>query len=40
MIALINNWKVYGRKWSWPILRHYPGIFLDGLRKAGLQVNI
>jgi hypothetical protein len=27
------NWKGHGRKWSWPNLRYYPGIFLEGLRK-------
>jgi hypothetical protein len=28
------NWEGYGRKRSWPNLRYYPGIYLDGLRKA------
>jgi hypothetical protein len=28
------NWKGYGREWSWPNLRYYPGIFLEGLRKT------
>jgi hypothetical protein len=28
------NWKGYGRKWAWPNLRYYPGICLEGLRKA------
>jgi hypothetical protein len=28
------NWKGYGRKWSWPNLRYYPGIFLEGLWKT------
>jgi hypothetical protein len=27
------NWKGYGRKWSWPSLRYYPSIYLEGLRK-------
>jgi hypothetical protein len=27
------NWREYGRKWSWPNLRYYPGICLEGLRK-------
>jgi hypothetical protein len=39
------NWKGCGKKWSWPNLRHYPAICLEGLRKttknfvriAGLQ---
>lgn len=38
----------YGRKMSWPILRYYPGSFLEGLRKStetpvrteGLRVEI
>jgi hypothetical protein len=25
------NWKGCGRKWSWPNLRYYPGICLEGL---------
>jgi hypothetical protein len=25
------NQKVYGRKWSWPNLRHYPRICLERL---------
>jgi hypothetical protein len=28
------NWKGCGRKRSWPNKRHYPGIFLEGLRKS------
>jgi hypothetical protein len=28
------NWKGCGRKWSWPNLKYYPGICLEGLRKA------
>jgi hypothetical protein len=28
------NWKGYGKKHSWPNLRHYPDIFLKGLRKT------
>jgi hypothetical protein len=27
------NWKGYGRKQSWPNLRYFPNIFLEGLRK-------
>jgi hypothetical protein len=27
------NWKGCGRKKSWPNLRYYPGICLEGLRK-------
>jgi hypothetical protein len=41
------NWKRCGRKWSWPNLRYYPDICLEGLRKttrnlriAGLQAEI
>jgi len=42
------NWKGCERKWSWPNLRYYPGICLEGLRKttknsvriAGLQAKI
>jgi hypothetical protein len=42
------NWKGYGRKQSWPNLRYYPGICLEGLTKttktsvriAGLQNKI
>jgi hypothetical protein len=30
---MINQLKRRGRKWSWPNLRYYPGIFLEGLRK-------
>jgi hypothetical protein len=28
------NWKGFGTKRSLPILRHYPGIRLEGLRKT------
>jgi hypothetical protein len=28
------NWKGCGRKRSWPNLRYYPGICLEGLRKT------
>jgi hypothetical protein len=28
------NWKGCGRKQSWPDLRYYPGICLEGLRKS------
>jgi hypothetical protein len=28
------NWKEYGRKLSWPNLRYYPGICLEGLKKT------
>jgi hypothetical protein len=28
------NWKGCGRKWLWPNLRYYPGIFLEALRKT------
>jgi hypothetical protein len=30
----IMNWKVYGRKRSWPNLRYYSGICLEELRKT------
>lgn len=26
------NWREYGRKWSWPALRYYPGRGLEGAR--------
>jgi hypothetical protein len=29
----IMKWKAYWKKRSWPVLKHYPGICLDGLRK-------
>jgi hypothetical protein len=28
------NLKGFGRKWSWPNLSHYPGIYLEGFRKT------
>jgi hypothetical protein len=28
------NWKGFGRKRSWPVLRYYPGIRLEGPRKT------
>jgi hypothetical protein len=28
------NWKGYGRKWSWPNFRYYPGICVEELRKT------
>jgi hypothetical protein len=28
------TWKGFGRKQSWPNLRYYPGIYLEGLRKT------
>jgi hypothetical protein len=28
------NWKGFGKKRSWPILRPYPGIRIEGLRKT------
>jgi hypothetical protein len=28
------KWQGYGRKRSWPDLRYYPGIFVEGLRKT------
>jgi hypothetical protein len=31
------NWKGYGTKLSWPNLRYYTGIFLEGLRKITLN---
>jgi hypothetical protein len=41
------NWKGSGRKRSWPNLRYYHGIFLEGQNKttqivriAGLRVDI
>jgi hypothetical protein len=32
-LVAVNNCKGYGRKRSWPNLRHYPGIFLEGMKK-------
>jgi hypothetical protein len=42
------SWKGFGNKWSWPNLRYYPAICLEGLRKtsktsiriAGLQAEV
>jgi len=28
------KWKGSARKWSWAILRYYPSIYLEELRKA------
>jgi hypothetical protein len=28
------NWKEFGRQWSWPTLRYYPGIRLKGLTET------
>jgi hypothetical protein len=28
------NWKLYGRKQSWPLSRSYPDIFLEGPNKT------
>jgi hypothetical protein len=28
------NLKGFGRKWSWPNLRYYPDIYLEGFRKT------
>jgi hypothetical protein len=28
------SWKIYESKRSWPNLRYYPGICVEGLRKA------
>jgi hypothetical protein len=33
------NWKEYGRKQSWPNLRYYPGICLEGLRETMKNVS-
>jgi hypothetical protein len=45
---MIIHFKECGKKRSWPNLRHYPGIWLEGLRKTtkkrvrvtGLQAEI
>jgi len=29
----VTNWTGNARKWSWPNLRYYPDIYLDGLKK-------
>jgi hypothetical protein len=34
IIKRITNWKGYGIKRPWPILRYYPVTFLEGLRKT------
>lgn len=42
------NWKLCGGKWSWPILKYYPSICVEGERKttktpvttAGLWIEI
>jgi hypothetical protein len=34
VIGKLINLKGYGRKQSWPNSRHYPGICVEGLRKA------
>jgi hypothetical protein len=31
---ILMNWKEYGRRRSWPKLRQYRGIYLEGLRKT------
>jgi hypothetical protein len=28
------NWKRCGKKWSRPILRYYPRIYMEGMRKT------
>jgi hypothetical protein len=33
------NWKIYGRKRSWPNLRHYPGNCPEGLRKPSTTLS-
>jgi hypothetical protein len=33
------NWKICGRRESWSNLRYYPGIYLEGLRKATIILN-
>jgi len=35
----ILNWKLCGKKRSWPILRYFPSIFLDELRKFRKQIS-
>jgi hypothetical protein len=39
-ITRIMNWKGYGRKRSWPNLRCYSSIRLEGLRKTRTSVRI
>jgi hypothetical protein len=34
------NWKGCGRKQSWPNLRYYPNIFLEGLGKPTKNLRI
>jgi hypothetical protein len=33
------NWNEYGRKRSWPNLRYYLGICLEGLRKVSKNLS-
>lgn len=35
-----NDWKWCGKKWSWPNLKNYPGIFLEGMRTMKTSVRI
>jgi hypothetical protein len=37
MIGWTMNWKGYGRKRSWPNLRHHTGIWLEGRRKTTMS---
>jgi hypothetical protein len=37
---MIINWKGYGRRESWPNLRYYPGILLEGLRRTMKTIKI
>jgi hypothetical protein len=34
------NWKRFERKRSWSVLRYYPDICLDGLRKTTKYLNL
>jgi hypothetical protein len=34
------NWKGFGRRQQWRILKYYPGIRLEGLRKTTKTLNL
>jgi hypothetical protein len=42
IVQWLMNWGGYWRKWSWPNLTYYSGIFLEELsiRIAGLQAEM
>jgi hypothetical protein len=36
---MMINWKRFGRKWSWPNFKYYPGIRLEGVGKSTKNLN-